>query len=81
MPLSVVYDPRHHTWDSWASLMCEAYAGQHLEIPSGEDNWKGWAAGFLANGLAGSAAVADPYQFEKWDDWAASVVNVITSRT
>ena len=48
MALGVVYDPRFHTWDSWASLMCEAYAGQALQIPGSEDNWKAWAVGIKA---------------------------------
>ena len=45
MTISLVYDPRYHTFQSWASLMCEAYAGQQLQIPSdNEDEWKSWAA-------------------------------------
>jgi hypothetical protein len=49
MTIALVYDPRYHTFQSWASLMCEAYAGQQLQIPSdNEDEWKSWAVGLNA---------------------------------
>ena len=40
MALAVIYDPRFHTFNSWASLMVEAYGGQQLAIPGDEDEWK-----------------------------------------
>jgi hypothetical protein len=30
---NLAYDPRYHTFESWASLMCEQYAAQQLAIP------------------------------------------------
>lgn len=79
MALSVVYDPRYQTWDSWASLMCEAYADQQLGVPSGEDTWKDWAAGFHGTDTFSREAVPDPYQFDNWQDWATALVNQINT--
>jgi len=76
--MTVAYDPRHQTWDSWASLMCEAYATQNLSIPDGEENWKGWAAGFVGIDLFAKDAMPDPYNFDDWQEWAVSVVNTLS---
>ena len=46
MTIALVYDPRYHTFESWASLMCEAYAGQQLQIPGPDVDFKSWGAGF-----------------------------------
>lgn len=80
MALSVVYDPRFQDFDSWAALMCEAYGGQNLEIPSGEDNWKGWAAGLRGIDIFANEAIPDPYLFENWYDWAQAVVGAVNQR-
>ncbi len=79
--MSVVYDPRYQTWDSWASLMCEAYATQQLAIPDGEENWKGWAAGFKGIDLFANDAVPDPYEFDDWRSWVLAVVNQVSTST
>lgn len=76
---ALVYDPRYHTFDSWASLMCELYAAQQLEIPSGEENWKAWAAGLKAIELFNNEAVPGPYVYDDWHDWAAAVVNAVNA--
>ena len=81
MSLAVVYDPRHHTFDSWACLMVEAYGGQQLEIPSGEDNWKAWAAGLKGIDLFANEGVPGPYFFDNWQDWAEAVVNAVNQRS
>lgn len=80
MALALVYDPRYHTWDSWASLMVEAYAGQQLAIPSGEQDWKIWAAGLQAIDIFTNNAIPNPYTFEKWSDWAEALVNSVNQR-
>lgn len=80
MALALVYDPRYHTFDSWASLMVEAYAGQQLSIPSGEATWKDWAAGINAIDIFTNEAIPNPYQFEKWSDWAEALVNNVNQR-
>jgi hypothetical protein len=77
MALAVVYDPRFHTWDSWASLMVEAYAGQQLAAPSGEENWKEWAAGLKAIDIFVNEGIPGPYVFNNWQDWAAALVNAV----
>ena len=35
-----IYDPRYHTFESWASRMCELYGAQNLEIPNALTDWK-----------------------------------------
>ena len=45
-----IYDPRFHTFDSWASLMCELYAPQQLEIPHATTDWRKWGNGIRAIG-------------------------------
>lgn len=79
-PVALVYDPRFHTWDSWASLMCELYAAQQLSIPSGEDGWKDWAAGLKAIEVFANEAVPEPYAFNNWQDWAQSLVGAVNPR-
>jgi hypothetical protein len=80
MALALVYDPRNHTWNSWASLMVEAYAGQQLEIPQTEDTWKGWAAGLKGIDIFANEGVPDPYLFEEWFDWAEALVNSVNQK-
>ena len=77
MALAVVYDPRYHTCDSWASLMVEAYAGQNLSVPDGEENWQTWAAGLKAIDVFTNEAIPGPYNFASWLDWAEALVNAI----
>lgn len=81
MALAVVYDPRFHTFVSWASLMCEAYAGQNLEIPQSEDDWKGWAVGIKAIDIFANEAIPGPYIYENWQDWAQALVGAVNQRT
>lgn len=81
MTVPLVYDPRFHTFDSWASLMVEAYAAQQLQIPTPDLDWKGWAAGLLAIDVFVNEAIPDPYQYEEWQDWASAVVGAVNPRT
>jgi hypothetical protein len=81
MSLAVVYDPRYHTFNSWASLMCEAYGANQLEIPSGEENWKAWAAGLRGIDVFTNEGVPSPYIFEDWQDWATAVVGAVNQRS
>lgn len=75
-----VYDPRMHTFESWAALMCEAYAQQQLQIGVSEDNWKDFAAGMKAIDIFQNEAIPGPYVFENWYDWAEAVVNAVNPR-
>lgn len=81
MTIGVVYDPRNLTWDQWASLMCEAYAGQQLEVPGKEEDWQSWANGFHGIGLFNSDAVPSAYAFNRWQDWASAVVGAVANQT
>lgn len=80
MAIPLIYDPRHHTWDSWASLMVEAYATQQLAIPAGEEHWKEWAAGLRGIDVFINDAAPTPYQFDNWKDWAEALINAVNSR-
>lgn len=80
MALAVVYDPRYQDWNSWASLMVEAYAGQQLSIPSGEENWKEWAASLKAIDIFVNEGIPGPYVYDNWQDWAAALVGAINQK-
>jgi hypothetical protein len=60
--------------------MCEAYAGNQLEIPSSDDMWKSWGAGLKGIDVFANEAVPDPYQYENWEDWAAALVNSVNQK-
>jgi hypothetical protein len=81
MSLAVVYDPRYQDFDSWAALMCEAYAGQQLQIPGPGVEWKSWAAGLKAIDVFANEAIPEPYGFDNWQDWASAVVGAVNART
>ena len=80
MTVPVVYDPRYQDFDSRAALMCEAYAGQQLQIPTPELDWQGWAAGLLAIDVFVNEGIPDPYLFSDWQDWASAVVGAVNTR-
>ena len=71
----LIYDTRFHTFESWASLMCEAFAANQLEIPGPTTTWQGWASGIKAIGFFDTNGTPDPYAYENWDDWATELRN------
>jgi len=77
MAIAVVYDPRYHTWDSWTSLMCEAYAAQQLSSNTPEEEWKQWAAGLKAIDVFTNEGIPGPYIYENWQDWASALVGAV----
>jgi len=79
--VALVYDPRYHTFESWASLMCELYAGQQLAIPDVGTDWKQWAAGLKAIDVFTNEGIPGPYVFNNWQDWAQEVVNAVNPKT
>ena len=81
MTIGVIYDPRYHTFESWAALMCEAYGGQNLEIPNANTDWKGWATGLKAIDIFTNEAIPGPYIYENWFDWAQAVVGAVNRPT
>lgn len=76
--LSLVYDPRGHTFESWSALMVEAYASQQLQINVPEDNWAEFATGMMAIDIFQNDALPSPYAFSNWSDWATEVVNTVS---
>lgn len=81
MELALVYDPRYHTWESWSSLMCEAYAAQQLSIRVPEEEWRSWAAGLNAIDLFMNEAIPSPYLYDRWFDWAVALVQTVNTTT
>lgn len=80
MTFALVYDPRYHTFESWAALMCEAYAAQNLQVPLSDVDWKSWGAGLKAIDIFANEAIPEPYNFDDWQEWAAAVVGAVNSR-
>ena len=81
VPLSPaqVYDPRYHTFESWASLMCELYAPQQLTIPDATTDWKEWGAGLKAIDTFSNNGIPETYQYDNWQEWAEQLVNAVNS--
>jgi hypothetical protein len=78
--VALVYDPRFHTFESWASLMCELYAGQQLTIPDKTTDWKEWGAGLKGIDVFTNEGIAGPYAFDSWEEWAEELVNAVNPR-
>ena len=72
-----VYDPRYHTFDSWASLMCELSASQQLCKPDSTTDWKVWAAGLKAIDVFTNEGIPGPYIYDDWQEWAEALVNSV----
>jgi hypothetical protein len=75
--VSLIYDPRGHTFDSWASLMCELYATQQLEIPHQGTDWRQWGEGLKAIDVFTNEGIPGPAVFSDWQDWAQAVVGAV----
>jgi hypothetical protein len=80
MALALIYDQRYHTFESWSSLMVEAYAGQQLQIGVPEAQWKDWAVGLMAIDLFQNNALPSPNLFEDWRDWVDSIRNAVNQK-
>jgi hypothetical protein len=78
--VGLIYDPRGHTFDSWASLMCELYATQQLAIPTPNTDWKQWGEGLKAIDVFTNEAIPGPGPFNDWQDWAQAVVGAVQPR-
>lgn len=75
--LALVYDPRGHTFESWAALMCEAYASQQLMMPGHTTDWRVWADGLCALDVFMNNAIPTSLGYEDWQDWAAALVGCV----
>lgn len=73
----IIYDPRFHTFESWASLMVELYAAQQLEIPTAQTDWKKWGNGIKAIDVFTNEGIPNTDEYDNWQDWAAALVNAI----
>lgn len=80
MALAVIYDPRGHTFESWACLMVEAYAAQQLEIPNNGTDWRLWAEGLKGIDIFGVDGVPAPGGFSDWQLWAQALVNAVNQQ-
>lgn len=80
MTIALVYDPRYHTFESWAALMTEAYAGQQLQIPTEEMNWQDWAVGMTGIDIFANQGLPNPYLFGDWQSWAEATVNAVNQK-
>jgi hypothetical protein len=74
---NLVYDPRYHTFESWASLMCEQYAAQQLCIPDASTNWKDWASALKAIDVFANEGIPGPFIYNDWQEWAEALVNSV----
>jgi hypothetical protein len=74
---NLVYDPRYHTFESWASLMCEQYAAQQLSSPDANTDWKEWAAGLKGIDVFTNEGIPAPYNYDDWQEWAEALVNAV----
>lgn len=77
---AIVYDPRFHTFDSWACLMCELYSPQNLEIPTANTDWKLWGNGIRAIDVFANEAIPMTDAFDNWFDWAMALMNSVNPR-
>lgn len=75
----LIYDPRYHTFESWASLMVELYAAQQLSIPTATTTWRQWAESLKAIDVFSNEGIPGPAPFTDWQEWAAAVMNAITT--
>ena len=74
---ALIYDPRGHTFDSWASLMCELYPTQQLANPDANTDWRQWGEGLKAIDVFTNEGIPGPAVFQDWQDWAQAVVGAV----
>jgi hypothetical protein len=77
MAQALVYDPRYHTFESWASLMVEQYAAQNLEVPNERTDWKVWGNGLKAIDVFTNEAIPRTETYDNWYDWAAALLGAV----
>lgn len=75
--VALVYDPRYHTFESWACLMVELYGAQNLQIPNAQTEWKEWASGLKAIDVFTNEGIPGPFIYDDWQEWAEAVVNAV----
>jgi hypothetical protein len=75
--IGLLYDPRNHTFESWASLMCELYAPQQLMIPSATTDWREWGNGLKAIDVFTNEGAPSTEGFLDWHDWAIALMGAV----
>jgi hypothetical protein len=78
---ALIYDPRFHTFESWASIMCELYAAQQLAIPDAQTDWKTWGNGLSAIDVFTNEAIPRTDQYDDWQEWAEALVSAVNPAT
>jgi hypothetical protein len=78
---ALIYDPRYSTFESWASLMCELYGAQNLQIPDGQTDWRLWGNGLIAIDVFANEATPRTEQYDNWFDWAEAMVAAVNPAT
>jgi len=78
---ALIYDPRYHTFESWAYLMVELYGAQNLSIPDAMTDWKIWGNGLGAIDVFSNEAIPMTDNFENWMDWAQALVAAVNPST
>lgn len=81
MAISLVYDPRGHTFESWSALMVEAYAPQQLITGATENNWQEWGMRVMNVSTLQTNSVPNPHLFSRWQDWAEALMNAVNQPT
>ena len=76
----LVYDPRFHTFESWACLMVEQYSAQQLAIPDVNTDWKLWGNGLKAIDVFTNEAIPDTDDYDNCFDWASALLSSINPR-
>lgn len=75
----LIYDPRYHTFESWACLMVELYATNQVSIPDASTDWKLWGNGLKAIDVFVNEAIPSTDTFDDWQEWAQELVNAVNA--
>lgn len=73
--MAILYDPRYHSFVSWASLLVEQFASNQLEIPTEMTDWKRWGESLAAIDVFSSQGIPSPELYTNWADWAFALIN------
>lgn len=73
--MAILYDPRYHSFVSWASLLVEQFASNQLEIPTEMTDWKRWGESLAAIDVFSSQGIPSPELYTDWADWAFALIN------
>jgi hypothetical protein len=74
---ALIYDPRGHTFESWAALMVELYAAQQLAMPDANTDWRLWGESLKAIDVFTNEGIPGTFNFNDWQEWAAALVNAV----